>query len=364
MIKNIQYLRFLAAFLVILAHANLQLYGVSAQITNLGGFGVDIFFIISGFIMPFVLYGGMYEQNSQLKMGSGTFLLRRIFRIWPMYLIIILVVMLLSYLVANGIIANPSADLAYIFNGSKLEFKWFLETVTFSHWSRPPLLNIGWTLQFEFIFYAAIALVVFLGLKKFEALEIALLGFFFLFAMIGYSAATVSGVVRTLGSPIIFEFIFGMLLYRLVSSQVLISKYVALIIVAVTIPVFLFVELNIQFRMDAPFHRLFISGPAAFLLVWSALSLEKLTKENWFFELLGDASYSLYLVHGVVAPLFAFIWTSYGLDQNVSVLIYISAYILACHAVAIFAHLKIEKPINRFLRNLTQREQKCALVSP
>lgn len=363
MIKNIQYLRFLAAFLVILAHANLQIYGVPATLTNLGGFGVDIFFIISGFIMPFILYGGMYKPGSQLKMDAGTFLLRRVIRIWPMYLFIILTVMLVSVLTTSGIIANPSVDLFYIFNGSKLEFQWFLETVTFTHWNRPPLLNIGWTLQFEFIFYTAIALMLFLRIKKFEALELGIFGFFFLFLMASFSTLPSSGFTKTMANPVIFEFIMGMLLYRVVSSEVLLNKYAAIVIAVVTIPAFLYLELNFAFRLESPFHRLFIYGPAAFMLVWAALSLENQTREIKFFELLGDASYSLYLVHGVVAPLFVFLWTRYGLEQSVSVWFYLIAYTVACHLVGIAAHLKIEKPLNNLLKKITQREKRCAPAS-
>lgn len=58
MILSIQYTRFLAATLVVLAHTNLQIYGISPQITNMGGFGVDLFFVISGFIMAYVIAGG------------------------------------------------------------------------------------------------------------------------------------------------------------------------------------------------------------------------------------------------------------------------------------------------------------------
>ena len=96
MIANIQYLRFLAAFLVIYAHANLAVYGITPQITNLGGVGVDIFFIISGFIMPYIIYGGLYKYGMTPKLTPLGFIKRRITRIWPLYLVATLVVVLIS----------------------------------------------------------------------------------------------------------------------------------------------------------------------------------------------------------------------------------------------------------------------------
>lgn len=352
MIKNIQYLRFLAAFLVILSHANLQMYGVSAQVTNMGGFGVDIFFIISGFIMPYILYGGMYKQDSQLRMTAGGFLLRRIIRIWPLYLIIILSVMFVSGLVASGTIKNPSVELAYFFNSSKLEPSWLLETMTFTHWSRPPILSIGWTLQFEFIFYVAISLILLMKAKKIESLEIGTLGIFLVLSIISLSTANAPAFLKTMASPIIFEFIMGFMLYRIVSSGVLMHKSLALLVAVATIPVFILIEMNLTTIIDPQYRRLLISGTLSFLLVWAALSLETYTRESKLFELLGDASYSLYLVHGVVAPIYLSAWLYYGLDKTISIWIYTSSYIIFCHAAGLLTHLRIEKPTNNLLKRL------------
>ncbi|WP_139405201.1 acyltransferase family protein, partial [Aeromonas veronii] len=87
MIVNIQYLRFIAAFSVIIAHAALQMYGVDAQITNAFGVGVDIFFVISGFIMPFIIYGGYYHHGLEPKYSPLAFMKKRIIRIWPLFFI-------------------------------------------------------------------------------------------------------------------------------------------------------------------------------------------------------------------------------------------------------------------------------------
>lgn len=74
MINNIQFLRFVAASLVIFAHAPLNAFGVSSHAIHLGGFGVDIFFIISGFIIPYILFGASHNVIQLPKMGGVSFL--------------------------------------------------------------------------------------------------------------------------------------------------------------------------------------------------------------------------------------------------------------------------------------------------
>ncbi|EPT8478173.1 acyltransferase family protein [Proteus mirabilis] len=84
-IYNIQILRFVAAALVVLAHAEIFIYD-GAKSEPLGGFGVDIFFVISGFIIPYIAYRGI-DYNGKFKVGSINFFLRRIVRVVPLYAI-------------------------------------------------------------------------------------------------------------------------------------------------------------------------------------------------------------------------------------------------------------------------------------
>lgn len=358
MIKNIQYLRFIAAFLVVCAHANLQIYDVPSSVTNLGGFGVDIFFIISGFIMPFILYGGLYRKDAVAIMGPASFMWRRITRIWPMYCFTISVVVLVSWLVMNGKIDNVTNDLAYFFNGSKMDGAWYVQTLTFTHWTRPPILGIGWTLQVEFMFYTAIAVVLLFRAQTLATLEVGLVVFFFA-AMLLVSNPQVGAVATTFANPMIVEFMLGIFLYRLVSGGTLMPRSVAIAVAVLAIPLFLFVEHNGLLKIPGLLYRPVAWGMPAFLLVWAALSLERETKESKMFGLLGDASYSLYLVHGFVAPLFLFFWMRAGLDQTVNIWIYLACYLLLCHAAGISAHLYLEKPLNTAIRKYTRAKPKC-----
>ena len=82
---SIQFLRGLAAFLVMFAHAQsetVQKFGAEAyrQIDLPGGFGVDIFFVISGFIMVYASQG-LFGQPG----AAAEFMKRRVIRIVPLY---------------------------------------------------------------------------------------------------------------------------------------------------------------------------------------------------------------------------------------------------------------------------------------
>lgn len=77
LLSNIQFLRFAAAFLVVIARAPLAYFNVPASLIHIGGFGVNIFFIISGFIIPFILFGGKYSREYIIPISAKTFFLRR-----------------------------------------------------------------------------------------------------------------------------------------------------------------------------------------------------------------------------------------------------------------------------------------------
>jgi peptidoglycan/LPS O-acetylase OafA/YrhL len=94
-------LRFLAAFLVILSHAQQSIYKLNIVTATLpifdrGREGVEFFFVLSGFLITFLL---AKEINKTGTISIKDFYLRRVFRIWPLYFIIVLVgLVLLGFL--------------------------------------------------------------------------------------------------------------------------------------------------------------------------------------------------------------------------------------------------------------------------
>src|SRR5690606_12129632 len=98
------------------------------------------------------------------------------------------------------------------YNFEKTSFDWFFQSLTFTHWDRGPIYDIGWTLIYEFWFYALFSLCLLLGARParfFSALLIlvVLTGLPFLADLKG------NGVFRILLHPFMIEFILGVYLY-------------------------------------------------------------------------------------------------------------------------------------------------------
>jgi peptidoglycan/LPS O-acetylase OafA/YrhL len=87
-------LRFFAAFFVIISHANISVYKLELAennqlaVLNRGGDAVDFFFTLSGFLISFLL---ITEMNATKTISIKNFYLRRVYRIWPLYFLIVIV---------------------------------------------------------------------------------------------------------------------------------------------------------------------------------------------------------------------------------------------------------------------------------
>src|SRR5689334_18462264 len=78
-IPSLQILRFIAAFMVVLFHLGSGVaveYGLSGNVFGIGASGVDIFFILSGFVIAY---------TTDPERGIGYFALRRLARVVPLY---------------------------------------------------------------------------------------------------------------------------------------------------------------------------------------------------------------------------------------------------------------------------------------
>lgn len=356
LLSNIQFLRFAAALLVVIAHSPLTYFNVPASLTHIGGFGVDIFFIISGFIIPFILFGGKYSREYIIPISAKTFFLRRFFRIWPLYFLMTMVAMACIWLVSSGLF-KPNPDLEFAYHPTRYDINMVLRSISFTRFPESPALAVGWTLQFEFMFYSIIAILMAFSARKMDTFivcyaAIVLVAVLFLSSKFS-SLSQYIPMVQLIGSPMMIEFLLGMTLYRLYSDNIFLPKWLAGTFGLAAIPLLLLIEIQQWFPGFAgQFYRAIIWGTIAFIIVWSALSLEGIIKTNKFFELLGDASFSLYLVHWILLPWAAHFYDVLGLYDELGILGSILVYFSISQAIAILVHLKIEKPLNRFFRKM------------
>jgi exopolysaccharide production protein ExoZ len=298
-LRSIQVLRGLAACAVVFLHAYPDPDGPVGN-AGYGAAGVDLFFVISGFIMASVSQGRT----------AGQFLGDRLWRIYPLWWVAVLPWL---FMVPRG----PT------FLASSLTL-WPI----YADGYFVPVLKVGWTLSFELLFYLAMTAAI----ATRAAVPLALYALFLVGAL-----ATSSPLLHFLGSPMALEFLMGVLIARLprhAAFGILVPIGIALF--ACTSPGIGDVEASLGPQWAL--WRALLWGIPAALVVWGTLSLDRVFKHRVFDVpvALGDASYSIYLFHPLVA---------YGLD-----LVW-PARILLAAGVGWAMHLLVE----RRLLNLRKR---------
>jgi exopolysaccharide production protein ExoZ len=330
--RLIQVLRAVAAEMVVLRHATTLLHerapGQFGVWLN-GAAGVDIFFVISGFVM-------MISTTPLLstRHPARTFFARRLERLVPMYWITT-TAKVLALLVAPAIALTGLGHWWHIL-GSYLFFPTRSPAGSYG-----TVLAVGWTLVFEMAFYILFAFVLATRLPRLATLAPVLIALAFAWT-IPFVAR--HGTLHFYASTMQLEFLFGMLL---ASSIPLVRKLPAsfAILLAATGLITLLI-------WDPPAVILWggiVWGIPALAVVTSAVALEHPLGHRapkWLLEV-GDASYSIYLVHGFVLPLVAAAFARFG--AHMLPLALLAALIVSTFAGCI-AYRLIERPITQWFK--------------
>jgi peptidoglycan/LPS O-acetylase OafA/YrhL len=315
-LATIQALRAAAALLVVLKHTPL----------DIGNFGVDIFFVISGFIISFVA-----------SRDTSNFLARRLFRVVPLYWLGTLVVASVMLLAPN-LLRHPMRDAGDL-----------LCSLLFVPYRSPngfvePVLFLGWTLNYEMFFYALFALALWVSRKNHAVLVLA--GLVSL-VLIGWALPLRAIPLQFWTSPIMLEFGFGVVLFQLWRRQWIPTVRPGAAIALVAAPMLL---LCIAERQGFAGERFLWSGIPAFLVVVVALAAEGRVAVPAFLVLIGDASYSLYLFHPYLViginRLLAF-----AVDNVLLQYLAIVPTVMLAVALAVMCYRYVEKPSNTWLRH-------------
>ena len=166
-ILSIQALRGIAAILVVFCHSEQFISEFSTVHLKIylgqcfGQFGVDIFFVISGFIMVYISHNNFGDRRVILP-----FLMRRFTRIFPIYWLMTLIVVLL--IIPSGLYsyALPESQLAVVdaIKSTSYLFKSFLlipiNDTSFNPPVVGPVIGVAWTLVYEMFFYYVFSLVL------------------------------------------------------------------------------------------------------------------------------------------------------------------------------------------------------------
>lgn len=295
-IYAIQYLRAIAALLVVLFHLSASMFRQNdgGVVFAFGAIGVDIFFVLSGLLMAMIM-----ERGSR----PGTaFLFRRFARIAPLYYLATLLLFVLAWFV-------PS-----LLNTAKADWYHLASSLLFLPYHRAngeltPILTLGWTLNYEFFFYILIALTVRVTGDR-SLLSVA--GLIIAIAAVGAAVGPVNTFFQFYTDPIIIEFALGILIYRFVFRGSRISADNGISWLALVTGILL-VALRHDNTADA--WRFLSWGTPAALIV--AGGLHAFTGRNEWLRRLGDWSYSIYLLHIYFIQLAVkIIFPAFGADRT------------------------------------------------
>ena len=343
-LQSLQVLRFMAASLVLVGHvqhevADLKISGSGTfqEFTPVvWGAGVDIFFVISGFIIYLLTHKHFAERGY-----AGEFLKRRLIRVAPAYWVFT-TLMLAAMTVFHSRISHNGVDPVHV-----------LASYAFLPWPRAdgdlmPILSLGWTLNYEMLFYLLFASV--LALPRNRAMMV-LSGIFILGVAVNRWVPEPLWALRFWTKPIVLEFLMGIGLAHLYLSGVRVSTRVGATMFVVSLAVMVGVKAA---GLETLWPRPLWAGLPALLTCAGLVLATELGAGSRLYGALahgGDISYSLYLSHGFTVNVVALFWQKLGLHMP---WIFVLVASLASLVVAELAYRFCEQPILAFLHSRTQ----------
>lgn len=324
--KNIYFsglngLRFLAALAVIITHIELikgtfglKSYWINPLFFNLGGLGVYFFFVLSGFLITYLL---LAEKEKYQKISIKQFYLRRIFRIWPLYYLILCIgFFILPHFEAFKI---PYLQVSFEENFYPNLFLYLLilPNLAFSLYPAVPNIGQSWSIGVEEQFYIFWPLIISRSKSVFKTLVIItsvlilikvmvlILGLFFratdwylplklIVAMSKFECMSIGG----LGAYFLFN-----------NHKLLDFIYKPIVfILSIFFSIFLiyFTPQKLQDGIHLIYALLFLQ-----IILFVAKKSVNTFFENKVFNYLGKISYGLYMYHFMVIPFCIYFYVKY-----------------------------------------------------
>lgn len=333
----IQILRGFAAIFVMLYHAtkhykSKELLFLNGFFDN-GFFGVDIFFVLSGFVI-------YCSSKKHLTNGDGFgFLKRRLVRVYPSFWLFLLVPLTLVFIISPSFISDPSA----------FKFENYLKIV-FLVFNHPQISQVTWTLSFEVYFYLLFFLLIYN--KKFKII----IGGVLLISILNLLNKDVLQdmyLKKYIFSPLLLEFFLGVIIAFIIENTKKKNNFLFVLLFCLSIFLFVLIDFFIanQYISISKHYRVLSYGFASFFLILALVLIEKFNtiKPLKILILIGDSSYILYLIHSIILSFFdntlilsgKLIFTN---SQLTTILICVFILILS-----VFLHKFIEKPMLRLL---------------
>lgn len=350
-IQSLQILRAYAALLVLLRHLTKHFNNDGKALFGdffLNGFsGVDIFFVLSGFII--IYSSDKYLQNTKSDLRNvKSYFIKRIIRVYPTYWFFLFFPILLIYFFSPNLIEySPSSILSLI--------KTFL--LFFGH---DKVSVVTWTLSYEVFFYLIFGL--FLISKRFLILIVPIIVMSIYTLIFCYDTSFYydqalplkiydNKIFNYVFNPIVLEFLFGVLIYYLFKKG---YRFNSILLISIYLISYIFtsqVQFTDWYSFFVFFRVLFYGLPAA-ILIYFLLQLNIQSNSRWFkmLILLGDASYVFYLIHNPMLSL-SYRYLLSQIQHIYLMYFFIFLLIVFISLISVFFHLKVENKIISYLRS-------------
>jgi exopolysaccharide production protein ExoZ len=311
--------RGLAALAVVAHHASVASDAFTssnhASMFGFGLYGVDFFFVLSGFIIYHI------HQNDPREYGAArSFLSKRIRRIYTPYLP-------LTFVLIAAYLLFPSLS-----QGDQ-SWGWFT-SLTLMPSDAPPALSVAWTLTFEMVFY--LFFLSFFVTRYFWHIVCAWVALVLSAAVFNVNDTLSNPLVRTVLDPLILEFVAGMVAAYLFGKTSPARWWVPLCMGLLGVVVFAL--------LHDP-HRAVLGITLAPMVLGLALFEQRYSfriSNSW--ALLGASSYAVYLIHNPLQSIIARFFQAYDVWS-----LTFAACVLISLAAGVFYHLIYERPMLRIL---------------
>lgn len=357
MYYGIHYLRGIAALMVVMHHCAKYLpEDIRTPVFGGAASGVDIFFMISGFII--VVATQNMKANTPLK-----FIGRRVFRIYPALIFCMLVGFATIY-----------ADKSWTDIGRAvipLPIDYSLDAPAFGY----NLMGPAWTLTYEIMFYSFFCLAMTINHKHRALIAAALMSaqclaiqlyFNGAFSFSAYTQLSISepsainSYLKNASSPMFFEFIYGMVIAELfVRYKHLVTKQVGIALFLIGASVYLWLYAS---QSTPGFGITYFGMWSAFLFAgvcfYQAGSNPPQLRSLVF---LGNISYSIYISHYVTMGIID-MHNPFGFAQA-SQPVQFALVLLACTVAGTLVHFIVEKPFIRFGKLVTESRARPADIA-